>query len=417
MTISKFSSKIPSDQIQVSLDFINDFVSTTEYIVSINWVVTVLSGVDATPSAILAGTGSFSKSIASHLVINGLDKVSYLITCHATTNLQVLTLSGILDVLVTPPAKKISNRQDLADYCLRQLGGGVINIEVSDDQIDDCIDSAIQYYNEYHFDGIERDYLIYKIIGTQITVADSTVFVKGQTISSLDSNTKAKISSISGNTLITNKQHGMTKFLVGDTVMGNLGSTTISGIILGDPDNGFITLTDDIYGIKKILNITSILGSADYMFNAQYQIMLSEIQNLTSAGTSYFYGVQQYLGHLDFIMKKEKDFRFNRRMHKLYLDIAWDSDLSVDDIVAAEVYRALDPEIYNSVYSDTWLRKYTTALIKKIWGSHLRKYQGMQLPGGVTFQGQVIYDEAVGEIKELENDAMYSSSPLEFSIG
>jgi hypothetical protein len=314
----------------------------------------------------------------------------------------------------------ITSRQQLADYALRQLGAPVINIEVDDSQVQDCIELAIQYYHEYHFDGIERDYYSYIIQGTQITVADGSIFSKGDTIQSTDGSTTALIASVNGNVLTTNKQMGLVKFSVGQTVGNNARpglTTTITDIVLGDPDNGYIPCGDPIVGVKKILNITSILGSSDYMFNVQYQIMLSEVQNLVSQGTAYFYGVQQYLGHLDFIMKKEKDFRFNRRMNRLYLDVAWTSDVKVGDVVVAEVYKYLDDSVFAEVLDDIWLKRYTTSLIKKMWGNNLRKYQGMQLPGGVTFNGQQIYDEAIQEIQALENEAIYSTSPLEFAVG
>jgi hypothetical protein len=314
----------------------------------------------------------------------------------------------------------MSARQDLADFILRQLGSPVIVIEVDSQQLEDNIDLAVQYYHEYHFDGIERDYLSYIIVGTKITVADATGFTKGGAVMSLDGATVALISNVTGNVITINKQVGLVKFSVGQTIStGNSGGaqTTISGIVLGDPDNGWIPVADEIVGVKKILNITSILGSSDYMFNVNYQIMMSEIQNLTSAGTAYFYGVQQFLGHLDFIMKKEKDFRFNRRMNRLYLDIAWTQDVKVGDVVIAEVYRALDEVNFPKILDDIWLKRYATALVKKQWGSNTRKYQGMQLPGGVTFNGQTIYDEAVEEVKYLEGEAIYSTSPLEFMTG
>jgi hypothetical protein len=313
----------------------------------------------------------------------------------------------------------IQSRQQLVDFCLRQLGAPVINIEVADEQVADCIELATQWYIERHFDGIERDYLSYIIQGTKITVSDPTIFSSIGIVADLLGQTSAKISKIEGTVITTNKQLGIAKFAVGQTICnGNPNQTAvITSIILGDPDNGWIPVPDTVVGIIKILNITSILGSADYMFNVNYQIMMSEIQNLTSAGTAYFYGVQQFLGHLDFIMKKEKDFRFNRRTNQLYLDIAWTTDVKVGDIVIAEIYRSSDDDTYPKVLNDIWLKKYATALVKKMWGSNLRKYQGMQLPGGVTFNGQAIYEEGVQEIKDLEDEAINSAAPLSFMCG
>lgn len=313
----------------------------------------------------------------------------------------------------------ITTRQGLADFALRQLGGGVINIEVTPDQIEDAIELAVQHYHEYHFDGIVRDYLVHKITGTSIVVADATGFNAGDTLISSDGNTRALISEVSNNTIVINHQIGTEKFVTGQSVTGSSTSnvTTISSITLGDIDNGYIQAGDNIVGVTKILNITSIIGSSDYMFNMQYQIMMTELQALTKSGAAMYWQTMNYLGHLDFIMKKEKNYTFNRRMNKLILEISWANDVKVGDLIVAEIYRAVDEHEYPEVYDDIWLKRYVTALIKKQWGTNLIKYSGMQLPGGLTYNGQQIYDMAMVDIQKLEEEALYSTSPLDFFVG
>lgn len=414
----QYQSKKIGEVLPLSFNF-TEFLQPTETISSAALTVTVVRGIDPAANFILPGTSpTITLGVVSTTVSNGVADAAYQIKCMATTSTgKIYNVTIELDVFDTTTA-----RQQFADFCIRQLGAPVINIEVSDEQVDDCIQQAINYFHEYHFDGIERDYYVYRITGTTITVANAASFAVGSTLTSTDGRTQALISSVNyqTNVITINKQMGYDKFTIGQTVRNldpNSATTTISAIVLGDVDNGWIPAGDNIVGVKKILNITSILGSADYMFNVQYQIMLSEVQNLVSQGTSYFYGVQNYLGHLDFVMKKEKDFRFNRRMNRLYLDVAWSVDLRVGDIVVAEVYRSLDEVTFPEIYQDIWLRKYTTAMIKRIWGGNMRKYQGMQLPGGVIMNGQQVYDEAVQELQQLENEAIYSTSPLEFMIG
>lgn len=314
----------------------------------------------------------------------------------------------------------ITTRQELVDYGLRKLGAPILNIEVAPEQIEDCIDDCMQHYHEFHFDGLVRDYLVHKITGTQITVTSATGFVAGQFIESLDgTTTKAKIASISNNVLTINRQIGYDKFVDNQAVKpsGSNTTTTITDIVLGDIDNGWITAGDNIVGVTKILNITSILGSGDYMFNMQYQIMNTELQALTKAGASMYWQTMNYLGHLDFIMKKEKNFTFHRRMNRLFLEVAWGTDIVVGDIVAAEIYRAIDEHDYPEVYDDIWVKRYMTALLKKQWGTNLTKYNGVQLPGGLTYNGQNILDQALAEIQQLENEAAFSSAPLDFAVG
>lgn len=313
----------------------------------------------------------------------------------------------------------IHSRQELADFALRQLGGGIINVEVTDAQLEDCIELAVQHFHEYHFDGIVRDYIVHKITGTQITLSDATNYVVGGKIVSADKKTSATITNVSVNTITINHQIGYDKFVINQAVTdGNLNNpTTITNITLGDIDNGWVAADDNIVGVTKILNITSILGSGDYMFNMQYQIMMTELQALTKAGASMYWQTLNYLGHLDFIMRKEKNYSFNRRQNRLYLEIAWGSDITVGDLVVAEVYRAIDENEYPEVYDDIWLKRYVTALVKKQWGINLSKYTGMQLPGGLTYNGLQIYEQAMTDIQKLEDEALYSTSPLNFEIG
>jgi hypothetical protein len=315
---------------------------------------------------------------------------------------------------------KINSRQELADYCLRQLGAPVINIEVDDSHIEDAIENALSYYHEIHYDGIIRDYVIHTVTGTQITVADASGFRLQDTLGSIDgTSTKGLITKIVGNTLTLNKQIGLTKFQVNQQVMSyNTNyTTTITNIVIGDEDNGYLTVDEGVVGVNKILNITSVLGSSDYMFNMQYQIMMTELQALTKAGASTYWQTMNYLGHLDFIMKKEKNFEFNRRMNRLILEVSWGTDINVGDIVVAEVYRMVDPEAFTQVYNDRWLKKYATALMKKQWGGNLSKYTNMQLPGGLTFNGRQLVEDANAEIEALEEEALNSSAPLNFLVG
>ena len=183
----------------------------------------------------------------------------------------------------------IRTRQDLADYCLRTLGAGIVNIEITDEQVADRIEEAMKFAHEYYFDAIERDYLVHRITGTTLVLNNvDTIKVNDPILSA-----KGTISSIysvdqSTNSVVITHQIGYDKFVDGDTLTIGGNPYTVSSITLGDIDNGWITAAENIVGVKKILNITSILGSSDYIFNVQYQVMMSEIQNLTKGTVSYF---------------------------------------------------------------------------------------------------------------------------------
>ena len=311
----------------------------------------------------------------------------------------------------------LRTRQDLADWALRQLGAPILNVEVEDDQLDDNVELAIQYYREYHFDGIERDYLAYKITATVLTLTNATGLLVGTYLTGNTSGVKIKVKIISGNDVTITKQLGPNRLAPLETLTDGVNTYTIASLVAGTIDNEWIPTDPTVVGVNKILNLSSIMSSGDFIFNAQYQIMMSEIQNLTSSGFSYLYGTMNYLGNLDFVMKKERDFRFNRRWQKLYLDINWESDVAPGDYIVIDLYRYLDDAVFIDVLNDMWLKKYTTALIKKQWGGNLKKYQGMQLPGGLTYNGQQYFDEAIAEIKALEDEAINFSAPLGFMVG
>jgi hypothetical protein len=307
------------------------------------------------------------------------------------------------------------NRQDFTEYCLRALGAPVINIEVDDSQLEDAVDIAIKTYTEYHFDGVDRDYIKHQLTGTTLVLADATGFAVGMQV--VGPNCFATIVSINSNTIVLGHATGPGLWANTQAVSCSGQTTTITTTTLGDVDNGYFSLPEDVMGIIKILNLSNVMSASDMLFNTQYQVMMQEIQRITSSQTSYYFSTMNYISHLDFILRKEKDFRFNRRQNKIFLDINWTVDVSVNDYVVIECYRSVNPDTYNNVFNDIWLRKYATATIKKYWGNNLKKYSGMQLPGGLTYNGQEIYNEAIQEMQTLEQDAINNSAPLDFMIG
>jgi hypothetical protein len=307
-------------------------------------------------------------------------------------------------------------RQDFANYCLRQLGGGIINIELTPEQIEDAVEDSIQFYNEFHFDGIERDYIKYQVIPTKITVASASGFSVNDMVGTTQG-ALAVVTAVDTNTNIitVGKSQTGVVFAATQTLTNSVASSVISAVTLGTLDNGYIPLPDPIYSVLRVVPTTGILNSPDLLFNVQYQIMSNEIRNITAGSANYLYSTMNYLGHLDFILKKEKSFRFNRRMNKLYFDDSWE----ITDWVwyVFEVYRSVDPEVYPEVYKDPWLKKYATAKLKRTWGTVVKKYSGMTLPGGVTYNGQQIYDEAIDEIEKLEQEAVAGGAPLQMFVG
>lgn len=175
-----------------------------------------------------------------------------------------------------------------------------------------------------------------------------------------------------------------------------------------DKNNGYIELPENIIGAVRIFNPSVVLGS-NMLFNAKYQLLLNEMINITSRSMVPYYMTMQNIQMLQQLLEGEQQIRFNRYHHKIYIDTDWDAIIAGQYIIV-EGFEVIDPEVYTSAYGDRLLQNYTTALIKQQWGSNLKKFSGMQMPGGIAFNGQEIYNEATAEISQIEHEIIYSYS-------
>jgi len=176
-----------------------------------------------------------------------------------------------------------------------------------------------------------------------------------------------------------------------------------------DKTNKYITVPDNVIGAVNLFNIADPSIRSDDLFNIRYQIALNDLYTLTSVSMVPYYMVMEHLSLISEMLVGKQLLRFNRHMNRLYIDMDWNS-LS-NEYLLVEAYQIIDPTEYVDVWKDQWLMRYATALIKRQWGSNLTKFTGMQLPGGLTFNGEKIYNDAVAEITDLE-DKMISSYSL-----
>lgn len=321
----------------------------------------------------------------------------------------------------------VTTREELKQYCLRELGAPVIEINVDDDQLEDRIDEALEYWRLYHYEGIEHVYLKHRINGSNLIlqqpIADqfpNQSIVKGQS-SGATARVITQINETSKDyKLIVRNVEGT--FLAGElieTTEGALVSANLAAtdfFIEGELDKRYIELPDIVYGISRVLPFAGTQTSKS-MFDIQYQLRLNDLYDLTSTSIIYYKQVMSHLALLDLELNGKPMFRFNRLQNRLYLDINWDSDVIPGGFIVVECYRALDPGQFSRVWSEPWLKHYTAALFKRQWGTNLKKFQGIQLPGGVVLDGQGLYLEAMGEIKDLEDELMNKAAPLNWFMG
>jgi hypothetical protein len=276
---------------------------------------------------------------------------------------------------------KPSTRQELIDYCLRKLGAPVLEINVDDDQIDDLVDDALQYFNERHFDGVERMYMKYKITQADIDRC------KAKNTTGVGIVTTTASATISG--------YGTTSFNWYET-------------------SNFIQVPDSVIGIERIFKFdTSSISSG--MWSIKYQLFLNDLYYFNSVELLQYAMVKSYLEDIDFLLSPDKQVRFNKRQNRLYIDIDWGAQ-AAGNFLVLECYRALDPTDFSKVWNDSFIKKYLTALIKKQWGQNLIKFQGVKLPGGIELNGRQIYEDAIRELEDIKSvmSTEYELPPYDF---
>jgi hypothetical protein len=183
-----------------------------------------------------------------------------------------------------------------------------------------------------------------------------------------------------------------------------------------DKVNRYITLPENMIGAVNLFPIGQALNTNN-LFNIRYQIALNDLYTLASISMVPYYMALTNVQFLETMLVGQQPIRFNRHMNRFYIDADW-GILNAGDYVIVEAYMVVDPDTYTNVWGDRWLARYASALIKQQWGSNMKKYQGMQLPGGLTFNGQQIYNEATEERKELEAEMISSYSlPITDMIG
>lgn len=312
-----------------------------------------------------------------------------------------------------------TSRQTLIDYCLRQLGHPVIEINVDDDQLEDRVDEAIQFYREFHYDSVELVYLKQEFTNTTFVIGgvNASNFSVGDIITGQTSGATTTVLSIdTANTFTTTSTSGT--FSSGETVSGSSSGTssTFSSITLGNIDNKYFELNDNITGVVKVIPFTSRTRGID-LFDVRYQILLNDIYSVQSTDIIYYNQVKTQLNLLNDLLVGEKPIRFNRHQNRLHVDMDWNTESSAGEFVVVECYRILDPDTFTDVYNDYFLKRYLTSLIKRQWGNNLKKFEGVQLPGGVTLNGQIIYQEAVQELQDIRQEAQSTYQlPVDFFL-
>ena len=265
----------------------------------------------------------------------------------------------------------ITSKDGLIDYALRKLGAPVIEINIDRQQAEDRVDEALQFFNERHFDGVERVFFSHELTADDIT----------------------------------------NRYILTDDL------ATPKGFPTGGPTGR------DIVSVTKVFQFGPLKG-IDSMFDVRYQMALSDYFGINTGlgyqsalGLASYDSAKRYISMISDFFQPEKEIRFSKVTNRLLIDGDLSQTTETGDYLIIEAYAALDPETFNEIYNDRMLKRYVTALLKKQWGSNLSKFAGVQLPGGVQLNGPQIYAEALQEIQIIEQE-FYSQYelPIDFIV-
>ena len=267
---------------------------------------------------------------------------------------------------------KPASKTELKQYCLRQLGAPVLEINVADEQIDDLMDDALQYFQERHFDGVERMYLKHQLTQDEVD--------RGQASNEADSTNTVGIVTTSATS----------------TSISGYGTTVTNWY----ENSNFLQVPDSVIGIEKVFKFDSSTISTG-MFSIKYQLFLNDLYQFSSLDLLQYAMTKTYLEDIDRLLTTDKQIRFNQRQDRLYLDIDWSAE-DKDNWLVIECFRIVDPNSFTGIYNDSFLKRYLTALIKRQWGQNLIKFTGVKLPGGIELNGRQIYDDAQVELDKIQ---------------
>lgn len=241
-----------------------------------------------------------------------------------------------------------TSRENLKQYALRKLGAPVVDVNLEDSQMEDRLDEALQFFGEYHFDGVQRTYL----------------------------------------------KHEITQ---------------------DDIDNEYFTASESVASVVKLFHFNQ--GSIN-MFDVRYQSALNDFYSFSAQSYIEYDIYKRHLGMVSKMLQPDRSIRFNRVTNRVYIDMDWDEEVDVGNYLVAEAYTVVDPETFTEIYDSILLKKYVVAQFKQQWGQNLMKFTGVQLPGGVEFNGRQLYDDGTEEINRIEEEILdkYEEPPA-FMVG
>ena len=267
-----------------------------------------------------------------------------------------------------------NSKATFKEYIKRKLGAPVLEINIDEDQFDDRIDEALQYFYNYHYDGTIKCYLKHQMTSNKKTQMKSD---------------ESFTESAAGTHAYTDEQFKQ--------------------------QQNYIVLPEFVMAVMNIFPFND--KSALNMWDIRYQLRLNDLYSMNATNMLHYEMVQQQIQTMNHILIGRTPINYNQHQNRLYLDMDWE-EVTANEHLIIECYRKIDPDTYTDIYDDIYLKRYATALIKKQWGANLSKFNGVATLGGVTMNGEQIYSQAIEEIQRLEEQIQLSfETPIDYMIG
>lgn len=300
-----------------------------------------------------------------------------------------------------------TNPKALKDNILRRLGAPIINIEVTETQIYDCIGRALELYRDYHYDALNRAFI-------------TCVLTEDQALTGYIDLSEYPIFSV---TKILRSQVGNMTLLGGGVPLN-----WFTGFIMS------ISGGSCYHGPSPFGNI----GSVGYFaqFSSYQKLLQDQLDPLpdydfdTKSGMLQIVGKQFKKG--DILILEVFIQNFANLDEYAYNDIGGMTAIgsgvpaSTNEQKWSNPYKKLPQWVIGdarnefpdqNVYNDRWVKDMSTAFVKEVWGNIMAKHQGMQLPGGVTIDGVRLIEEAKTEIEKLREELLLLSGPIPIIMG
>lgn len=310
----------------------------------------------------------------------------------------------------------IDTREKLTNYIYNKLGYPVVEVNVAEEQVDYAIDDAIEFAQDYHDDFTDKVYYKHQVSGTEVTLSSNSAnsFVIGEQVTGTNGASFTIFSIPAENKLVTSIVNGT---LIGSEVITGTTSgfsTTLAGsnpVLIGDIQNGYVTLPEGIQTVLKVLPIHNNKNSANFIFDVKYQFAQSDYINQQRGDLVYYQVTQDYLSLMEFQFNVNPRIEYNRYTNVCRLDFNWEREVLPNQFVVFEAYAIVDYNAFGRLLNDRLFKELCVAKVKRQWGTNTKKYAGVSLPGGVTIQGDKIYQEGTEEEIAIQEEIKKTMQP------